>query len=284
MRSSVEVLLVLLTLVSCKSVKHVVENHRDLPNITEGKLFKNINSNELEYNTIYAKKVDLTLKDNKTSHDLKAILRIQRDSFIWVSVSGPLGVDVARLLLTPDSVKFVSPREKKYFISDYSYFAERFDVGLTFDCFQRILTNQFFDFESCTTEVDRGRRYKLDKTDSDYVLYTLEEKALGRKLRKLYKKRKKNKEFSLVLQKIHINPDCFRPNAVSIEDLEENVGMSVQYKKIKDFDGHLFPGKIVFKAFSDTVNWEVELNFDRLEFDVEVSSNFKISSKYKRMY
>ncbi len=265
-------------------MKHVVENHRDLPNITEGKLFKNINSNELEYNTIYAKKVDLTLKDNKTSHDLKAILRIQRDSFIWVSVSGPLGVDVARLLLTPDSVKFVSPREKKYFISDYSYFAERFDVGLTFDCFQRILTNQFFDFESCTTEVDRGRRYKLDKTDSDYVLYTLEEKALGRKLRKLYKKRKKNKEFSLVLQKIHINPDCFRPNAVSIEDLEENVGMSVQYKKIKDFDGHLFPGKIVFKAFSDTVNWEVELNFDRLEFDVEVSSNFKISSKYKRMY
>lgn len=115
-------------------------------------------------------------------------------------------------------------------------------------------------------------------------MYTLEEKALGRKLRKLYKKRKKNKEFSLVLQKIHINPDCFRPNAVSIEDLEENVGMSVQYKKIKDFDGHLFPGKIVFKAFSDTVNWEVELNFDRLEFDVEVSSNFKISSKYKRMY
>ena len=40
----------------------------------------------------------------------------QRDSFIWVSVSAALGVDVARLLLTPDSVKFISPREKKYFV------------------------------------------------------------------------------------------------------------------------------------------------------------------------
>lgn len=284
MRSSFVVILILLLLMSCRSVKHVVENRRDLPNITEGKLFKNVISNEIEYNTIYAKKVDLTLKDNKTTHNLKAILRIQRDSFIWVSVSASLGVDVARLLLTPDSVKFISPREKKYFVSDYSYFVERFDVGLTFDCFQRILTNQFFDFESCTSEVDRGKRYKFDKSGDDYVLYTLEEKVLGRKLKKLYKKRRRNKEFSLVLQTIHINPDCFRPNAVSIEDLEENVGMSVQYKKMKDFEGRLFPEKIIFKVFSDMNNWEVELNFDRLEFDVEVSSNFKISSKYKRMY
>ena len=37
-------------------------------------MFKNIISNELDYNTIYAKKVDLSLKDNKNSHSLKAIL------------------------------------------------------------------------------------------------------------------------------------------------------------------------------------------------------------------
>ena len=197
MRSSCVFLLVLLCLVSCRSVKEVTESRRDLPNITEGKLFKNIISNELDYNTIYAKKVDLFLKDSKSSHSLKAILRIQRDSFIWISVSASLGVDVARLLLTPDSVKFVSPREKKYFVSDYSYFAERFDVGLTFDCFQRILTNQFFDFESCTTETARGKRYKFDRSGNDYVLYSLEEKALGRKLKKLYKKRRKNYEICM---------------------------------------------------------------------------------------
>ena len=84
MRSSCVLLLILLCFVSCRSVKEITENRRDLPNITEGKLFKNIISNELDYNTIYAKKVDLSLKDNKNSHSLKAILRIQRDSFIWV--------------------------------------------------------------------------------------------------------------------------------------------------------------------------------------------------------
>ena len=48
--------------------------------------------------------------------------------------------------------------------------------------------------------------------------------------------------------------------------------------------GNCFPGKITFNVFSDNDNWEVILNFDRLEFDVEVSPNFKIPSKYKRMY
>ena len=284
MRNNCILVLILLCLVSCKSVKNVVEKQRDLPNITEGKLSKNITSNSLDYNTIYAKKVDLSLKDNKNSHSLKAVLRIQRDSFIWISVNASLGVDVARLLLTPDSVKFISPRDKKYFISDYSYFTDRFDVALTFDCIQRILTNQFFDFESCTTEAEKGKRYKFDKSGNDYLLYSLEERALGRKLRKLYKKKRKNKEYSLILQKIHIDPDYFRPNAVSIEDLEEGIGMNVKYADIKEFNGKLFPSKIAFNIFSDTDKWEVILNFDRLEFDVEVSPNFKIPSKYKRIY
>ena len=284
MRNSFIFILVLILLVSCKSVKRVVEIKRELPNITEGRLLRNVYFNELDYNTIYAKKIDLTLKEKKKSHSLKAMMRIQRDSFIWVSVTAPMGIEVARILLTPDSVKFISPRDKKYFVSDYNYFIERFDVGFTYDCFQRMLTNRFFDFESCTTEMDRNKRFKFDKSGNHYFLYTLEEKAIGRKLKKLYKKKRKNKEFSLILQKIHINPDCFRPCLVSIEDMEERVGMSVKYKNIKDFEGKVFPERIVFNIFTDDDNWEVQLDFSRVEFDVEVSSNFKISSKYKRMY
>lgn len=283
MRNSFLLIVVLIFFASCKSVKNITGKQRELPNITEGRLFKNIASNELNYSTIYAKKVDLSLKDKKESHNLKAILRIQRDSFISVAVSAPLGIEVARLLLTPDSVKFINQRSKEYFISDYSYFINKFDVGLTFDCFQKMLTNQFFDFESCTTDVDRGKHYKFDKSGNDYVLFTLEERALGRKLKRLYKKRKKNKEYSLILQKIHINPDCFRPNMVSIEDLEEKVGMSINYLDIKDFNGHLFPSRIIFKVTMDSGDLQLELDFNRLEFDVEVSPSFKISSKYKRM-
>lgn len=284
MRSSFVVLLLFVCLVSCRSAKTVVKEKVELPNVTEGRLFKNVVDSALDFNTLYAKKIDLTLRDGKKENTLKAMLRIQRDSFIWVSVTAPLGIEVARVLFTPDSIKFISPREKEYFLSDYSYFSEKFDVDLTFDCFQKILSNHFFDFTSCTSLVDRNKRYKLDKSGDDYVLYSLEEKAIGRKLKRLYKKKRKNKEFTLVLQKVHINPDNFRPNLISIEDLEEKIGVSVNYERFNRFGERLFPSRLIFKLFSKTDDIEVTMDFSRLEFDVDVSPSFKISSKYKRIY
>ena len=284
MRSSFVVLLLFVCLVSCRSAKTVVKEKVELPNVTEGRLFKNVVDSALDFNTLYAKKIDLTLRDGKKENTLKAMLRIQRDSFIWVSVTAPLGIEVARVLFTPDSIKFISPREKEYFLSDYSYFSEKFDVDLTFDCFQKILSNHFFDFTSCTSLVDRNKRYKLDKSGDDYVLYSLEEKAIGRKLKRLYKKKRKNKEFTLVLQKVHINPDNFRPNLISIEDLEEKIGVSVNYERFNRFGERLFPSRLIFKLFSKADDIEVTMDFSRLEFDVDVSPSFKISSKYKRIY
>lgn len=284
MRSSFVVLLLFVCLVSCRSAKTVVKEKVELPNVTEGRLFKNVVDSALDFNTLYAKKIDLTLRDGKKENTLKAMLRIQRDSFIWVSVTAPLGIEVARVLFTPDSIKFISSREKEYFLSDYSYFSDKFDVDLTFDCFQKILSNHFFDFTSCTSLVDRNKRYKLDKSGDDYVLYSLEEKAIGRKLKRLYKKKRKNKEFTLVLQKVHINPDNFRPNLISIEDLEEKIGVSVNYERFNRFGERLFPSRLIFKLFSKTDDIEVTMDFSRLEFDVDVSPSFKISSKYKRIY
>ena len=284
MRSSFVVLLLFVYLVSCRSAKTVVKEKVELPNVTEGRLFKNVVDSALDFNTLYAKKIDLTLRDGEKENTLKAMLRIQRDSFIWVSVTAPLGIEVARVLFTPDSIKFISPREKEYFLSDYSYFSDKFDVDLTFDCFQKILSNHFFDFTSCTSLVDRNKRYKLDKSGDDYVLYSLEEKAIGRKLKRLYKKKRKNKEFTLVLQKVHINPDNFRPNLISIEDLEEKIGVSVNYERFNRFGERLFPSRLIFKLFSKTDDIEVTMDFSRLEFDVDVSPSFKISSKYKRIY
>ena len=132
--------------------------------------------------------------------------------------------------------------------------------------------------------MDREKRYKLDKSGEDYVLYSLEERAIGRKLKRLYKKKRRNKEFTLVMQKVHVNPDNFRLNAVSIEDLEENLEVSVSYGHFKDFGGKLFPERLSFKLLSDSDDLEVVLDFTRLEFDVSVSPNFRITSKYKRIY
>lgn len=267
------------SVVSCRTVKQIVVK-KDIPAITEHKLFKNIESNTLDYNTLFAKRIDISLRNDKGNSNFKASLKIQRDSFIQISVTAPLGIEVARILLTDDSVKFVDLYHKKYFLSDYSYFYDKYDACISYDFLQNILTNTFFNPDIYGTT---NKKYKLDRVDGGYELSTVEEKALSRKIKKLYKKKRKNKDFILILQKILIDPQIFRPLNVAVEDVEEETGVSVSYRNFKDFSGKIFPETIVFGLFSDHSETNLELKFQKIEFNVPVESNLRILSKYKRI-
>ena len=268
---------------SCRTVQQVVVK-KEVPAITENKLLKNIESNELDYNTLFAKRIDVSLTTQKGSNNFKASLKMQRDSFIQVSVTAPLGIEVARVLLTQDSVKFVDVYHKKYFLSDYEYFYNRFDTHIGYDFVQKILTNTFFNFEISTGGVGgKNKKYKLDRTNRGYELSTVEEKALSRKIKKLYKKRRKNKDFILILQKILIDSENFRPLSMSIEDVEEDTGVSVNYDHFKIFSEKIFPEKITFDLSTEHQKTSLELKFLKIEFDVPVEPNLRISSKYKKI-
>lgn len=269
-------------LFSCKPVKKLVE-YNDIPGITENKLLKNIYTNEPVFNSLYSRRMDVSFTQNGKTTNLKGTLKIQRDSFIQVSVTAPLGIEVGRILLTRDSIKFIDSFHKEYFLSDYKYFCNKFEINLSYDCFQKILTNTFFDFENCGGGERKEKNYKIDKIGDCYTLSTLREKALGRKIKELYRKKRKNKEFALILQKIQIDPSSFRPLSMSIEDIEEKVGVSVDYNDFQDFEGTFFPAKMMFNLFSEDNIIGFKINFSRLEFDTKVEPNFRISSKYKRI-
>ena len=231
-------LMICLSVLSCRTVKQTVVK-KEVPLITENKLLKNIEENELKYNTLFAKRIDASLKSANKSNDFRLSMKIQRDSFIQISVNAPLGIEVARILLTRDSVKFVDMHNKKYFLSDYSYFYDRFETELNYDYIQKIFTNSFvnINFES---NPEKTKKYKLSRVDEGYELSMIQEKALGRKIKKLYKKKRKNKDFMLIQQKVTIDPTTFKPLSFFLEDIEEEAGVGVEYKNFKDFSGKLF--------------------------------------------
>ncbi len=272
-------ILICFSVVSCRTVRQVAVK-KDIPVITENKLFRNIESNGLDYQTLFAKRIDISLTNGKGSNNFKASLKIRRDSFMQISVTAPLGIEVARILLTKDSVKFVDVYHKRYFLSDYTYFQEKYDAHVTYGFLQNMLTNTFFNPDIYGTS---NKRYKLNRVDEGYELSTVEEHALSRKIKKLYKKRRKNKDFILILQKILIDPQSFRPLSISVEDVEEDTGVSVNYKNFKDFSGKIFPETIIFGLFSESAETNLELKFQKIEFNVPVESNLKILSKYKRI-
>lgn len=272
-------ILICFSVVSCRTVRQIAVK-KEVPLITENKLFKNIENNVLDYQTLFAKRIDISLTNSKGSNNFKASLKIQRDNFMQISVTAPLGIEVARILLTKDSVKFVDMYHKKYFLSDYTYFYDKYDAHVTYEFLQNLLTNTFFNPDLYGST---NKKYKLDRVDGGYELSTVEERALSRKIKKLYKKRRKNKDFILILQKILIDPQSFRPLSISVEDVEEDTGVSVNYKNFKDFSGKTFPEMITFGLFSENVETSLELKFQKIEFNVPVESNLKILPKYKRI-
>lgn len=275
-------LLVSVLMFSCRTAKQVV-TEKDIPLMTEHKLLKQIESNRLNDSTLFAKRIDVSFTDGENSDNFKASLKISRDSFMQISLTAPLGIEVARILLTQDSIKFVDVYHKKYFLADYDYFNQRYDVSLTYDFLQNIFTNTFSDFTLLDESNLRTKRYKLDRTEMGYKLWTVDKKNAGKKLKKFYKQSGSERDEIILLQEILIDPTYFRPLSMSLKDLNEGVGISVRYENFVRFGEELFPEKMRFTLFSKKSNMDLNLKFQRMEFNVPIEPNFRILSKYKRM-
>src|SRR5690606_13157953 len=57
----------------------------------------------------------------KSVHDVTLHVRIERDRAIWLSVTAILGVEAARILITPDSVKILNKLQGEYISKPFAY-------------------------------------------------------------------------------------------------------------------------------------------------------------------
>ena len=76
--------------------------------------------------------------------------------------------------------------------------------------------------------------------------------------------------FILVLHKILINPKTFRPVKISMEDVEENSSISINYGDLMNFSEKLFPESMILNFTSESNNIALKLKFQKIDFDVPV--------------
>ena len=68
-----------------------------------------------------------------------ANIRIKRDSLIWFSVSPGLGFEVARGLVTRDSLLLMNKLEKSYYAYSFPELSQKLNVNLSYDVLQAAL-------------------------------------------------------------------------------------------------------------------------------------------------
>jgi len=82
-------------------------------------------------------KVEVTQAPNKT--EFTANFRIKKDSAIWISISPALGIEVARMLMTRDTIRVIDRLDKKKYSRGYDFFNNYTSLPVDYYSLQNLL-------------------------------------------------------------------------------------------------------------------------------------------------
>ena len=151
----------LLVLGSCSTNKTT----SSLRTLSANHILREVERNQFEFDNLTTKFNVKVKGDNNIG--FKGQLRMQNDSVIWVSLSLKLGIEVARVMITNDSVKFINRTNKTYF----SESAESFrDSGVLE--FGNLGMMEFLQdlLVGSNTQINRNEKYKVTIEDNSYKL------------------------------------------------------------------------------------------------------------------
>jgi hypothetical protein len=253
--------------VSCKTSRKTIKS--PLKEYGADYLFTKLKENELKFEWVSAKfNLDLIIDKKKTS--VTGQVRMKKDSVIWVTLSPALGIEMARLVITTDSVKFINRINKTYFTGDYAKVCKFLDANIDYDIFQTLLLGNDL------TYYEDGK-FRATYDSKEYHLVT----AGRQKLRKYVKTRED--EERIYIQNIFLDPETFKITLMKIKEVKkENKKLDATYSEFQPVSGQLFPHHILYDLLADKPI-QVDLRYAKIEIDQHLEFPFKISDKYDRI-
>jgi hypothetical protein len=116
----------------------------------------------------YGMRLAVSSHSESDNQSFKVNVRMRRDSAIWLSITPALGVEVARIMLTEDSVKFFSkvPGDRFGYLGDYTALENNFGAPVDFKMLQSVLLGHAVELKA------DGDDYISRIDELSYVLIT----------------------------------------------------------------------------------------------------------------
>ncbi len=215
--------------------------------------YQRILANRINFTT-FAAKIDVDYEDaDGKKYNVNAHLRMYKDSIIWISITGPLGIEGLRAYITWDSVKLLDKQNKTYIARSVSYLQDVTELPLDLHTLQELLIgNPVF-------------------LDSNLVSYSRTQDAIsilsnGLFFKDLY-------TFDAV-SKI--------PRSAKLDDLGEQKNRTcyLTYDDYKDKKGVNFAEKRGINV-AEKKRLDIKLNFKQYDFNETLSFPFSVPKNYK---
>ncbi len=273
--------------------------------IARGKPLRNLNPNQVlesfEVQQIpwqwLGMKIDASVETDNGVDSFKASIRMAKDSAIWVSISPALGVEVARMLLQPDSVRLISkiPGNRFHFSGDYDVLSAWADTPLSFRDIQDILTGRPMgidpEFDKFHSRID-GYSYALISKYKRRIkrLVGVDNNALEpqdslgiQATDRRYERVKNRTDDSELLVKRHwFDGLTFDPLQDRFDDLYYQRSMTIERQDFIDREQGRWPNEIRLKVTTPDGDLNMEWEIMRLRFGRAYDFPFEIPDNYER--
>ncbi|WPQ64659.1 DUF4292 domain-containing protein [Chitinophaga sancti] len=217
-------------------------------------LLNKLHSNVIAYNTFSAKlKVDYE-SDTKSPPEVTANIRMTRDSVIWISVSAPIIGEVARAIITPDSLRAVNKLDKKVYLRDIKNAQDLLNIPFDFKTLQdMIVGNPIFLTDSI---------FQVVKTPA-VISFSCES------------------EVFTSLFNVFADDYVLQQSKVMDKDKQKGRSCELTYGEYKTMGGHKFATRrrVFVEAKGVT---KINMEFNKVDFDVPVSYPFTIPASYSK--
>jgi Domain of unknown function (DUF4292) len=257
---------------SCKSTHKLdapkIKENKKLEEKEAGELKSLILENSFNTNTLSARaSVNTDIGGSKTTFSIN--IRMRTDSIIWISISPLLGIEVARIIATRDSIKFLDRFNKQYSATDYKYINKMFDLNIEFDIMQGVITGNIFSYKK-----NKFNSVYID--DKYYILSTLSKSKLNRSL-------EEDDPSKAIVQDMWIDDLTYKIIKLSIEDKRVNKKLLTKYDDFNETDGGLFPFKSNTQIIASK-NITINLEFTKVSLNQNLTYPFRIPASYDQIY
>lgn len=290
-------MMLILLMFSCKVV---FVNKEKSENLRPAKLYKSLVDNAFEFENMTLK-FSAELFNGETSETFSGIIRIQRDSIIWLSLRS-YNIEGARVCITQDSVKYLNRIDNTYYLGDFAFLTDRFQIDMDYKTLESILSNNFFfypapedtakainDFKPCDDSI-----YHCMSSISKrkYVRYYVDDKGQQRIDRRMEKESQdtagrlfnRYESDELVYQIVKVVPELYRVHDVYVENSFQQQSLYILYGKQALVETQFFPQEITLELLTPKFETKLVLTIESVTVNTtDMSYPFKISDKYQQI-
>lgn len=217
---------------------------------------KTLDIEEIDFGYLHSK-ARMIFKDEKKERDVKANIRIRKDSVIWMTFS-VIGVQGGKALINKDSITIVSTVDKEYYVFDYVELSKRFNFKIDYSVLEAAMLGNPIRAKESTDEI--GREGEFDKLVQ--------------------------KEGSVTIKNL-INPVIKKIEQVELVEAATNNTLKLQYSNFQPLGEKSYPYNgvvsIFYKTTAGIINNTITFEYNKVEVgDKELKFPFNIPKRYDR--